>query len=189
MNVNDIEALYLTGLVYKSNVIDTDGETMSPEDVRYAQRYFANLVKKDPKRIDVMHNFKSTSSEVVKTWVEKEKNSSNVMWKLTIKVTDPKLIKSVLKGDYNGYSLGARGKGSVQKITKTVLIENPSFGFGKTSSSDVVDHFHLVKVNYDAMGKVIGGYTNEASDGHTHIIKGGTVTEMTDGHSHSFILD
>jgi hypothetical protein len=189
MSIKDVKAIYLTGLVYKSNTIDTDGETMSPEDVRYAYRHFSKLVKEDPRRIDVMHNFESTNSEVVKTWVEKDKESSDVLWKLTIKVTDQNLIKSVLEGKYNGYSLGARGKGSVQKAVRTVTIENPDFGFGKTSKTDAVDHVHLLKVTYDSLGRVTGGYTNKAPDGHFHEVKGGTVTELAKGHKHSFVLD
>jgi hypothetical protein len=48
-------------LVPTPPIYDTDGETMSPEDVRYAYRHFSKLVKEDPRRIDVMNNFESTN--------------------------------------------------------------------------------------------------------------------------------
>lgn len=182
----NIQKLVLSGTVYPANYIDTDKETITKEDLSYAKNHYDALVRKDAKRVDVNHDFKATDSVVTKSW-EEVNSDGTFLWKMECEVTSPDLIRKVLNGELNGYSLGA--KSCAGKELKSTKVE---YNESVVAKAEGETHSHLAYVEFNSSGKVIGGYTNKAKDGHYHVLKAGTMTDETVGgtpHTHRLIFD
>jgi len=187
-NLDKITKITVTGTVYPANYLDTDGETITKEDLQFAFNNYESILKKDLHRIDLQHNFTATSSEVVKSWMETNEEGV-LVWKLIADVYDSNLITKILRGEINGYSLGAKKSMGIEYQTRQ--IERNDFVVAKALPAGEDSHSHLAYVIFDVAGKVIGGYTNKAQDGHSHNILSGTSTAEAGDvlHSHRLLFD
>jgi hypothetical protein len=188
VSLDKITKVTVTGTVYPADYLDTDGETITKADLEFAFNNYDEILKRDLRRIDLQHNFTATSSEVVKSWMETNEGGV-LVWKMTANVYDSALISKILRGEINGYSLGARKSMGIEYQTRKV--ERNDFVVTKVSTGGDAEHSHLAYVVFDVSGKVVGGYTNKANDGHYHTIKSGTNTvEAGDVlHSHRLLFD
>jgi hypothetical protein len=93
--------------------------------------------------------------------------------------------EKVERGELNGYSVEAlvRPQDAIVEITVA------AHAWGFTEKND--GHEHSFFVVLDEVGRVIGGVTSKADDGHFHEIDFGTATEFAsngDQHAHRLFL-
>jgi hypothetical protein len=177
---NDEQIVY--GEVYAPYILDTHQEMMLPDDIKKMAHDFFLNGKYD--QFDVMHDNKVVSAKAIESFIARDGDPDFTpgSWVLGVKVMDAATWKEIKAGNISGFSLEAY-------VTKReAIVEIISFPevFGYTEKSDGHDHVYFVKL--DAFGKVIGGHTSKAADGHFHVIKFGTATEDSSKHSHRFFL-
>lgn len=175
----------VTGEVYAPYIIDSHNEMMLPEDVQIMAHRFLATLKND--QIDLMHNNKVVKAVVVESFIARPNDPeyNEGAWVMSVKIDDPDLWKAIKRGDYSGYSFEAYVTRSEAIVE--VTIESQVFGYVEKQ----LDHDHAFFVQVDDTGKVIGGHTSAAEDGHVHVIRSGTATEDADSpetHSHRFFL-
>ena len=182
----DTEHKVVKGVVYAAGYVDTDGETISPEDVRKMARDF--LANRKEKNIDIQHNWKESGCVVVESYFL-EKNDGTFpdnSWIIAVKCTD-EIWEKVEKGELNGFSIG----GYAEKYPKKVLVEVAKTITGETEANlnkDIIpEHQHNFIVYVDKDGETIKGVTDTVFE-HYHIIAHGTATEMELEHNHRIDL-
>lgn len=170
------------GVVYAAGQVDTDGETMSVEDVQKACWNF--LAQRKEKNIDIQHDWQQSGCYVVESYMT-EKDDPNFpesAWIMSVKCTD-EIFQKVIDGDLNGFSFG----GYAEKYAQKVLLEVAQQIVGETSpnlNKDVIpQHQHTFILWYDNKGKIVKGHTDVVMD-HSHPILYGTATEKVLLHSH-----
>lgn len=171
------------GIVYTANDVDTDGETMSVEDVQKAAWNF--LAQRKEKNIDLQHDWQESGCYVVESYVT-EKGDPNFpenSWVMAVKCTDD-VFEKVINGELNGFSFG----GYSQKFVQRVMLEVAKQIIGETNENlnkDVIpSHKHTYIIWYDNDGKIVKGHTDTVQD-HSHTISYGTSTDRALGHSHA----
>lgn len=170
------------GIVYTANDVDTDGETMSIEDVQKSCWNF--LAQRKEKNIDIQHDWQESGCFVVESYMT-EKNDPNFpenSWIMAVKCTD-EIFDKVENGDLNGFSFG----GYSQKFVQRVMLEVAKQIVGETYENlnkDVIPaHQHTFIMWFDNDGKIVKGHTDTIMD-HSHTISYGTSTDKELGHSH-----
>jgi hypothetical protein len=170
------------GIVYTAGYVDTDGETMSVDEVQKACWNFLALRKE--KNIDIQHDWQESGCYVVESYLT-EKDDPNFpenSWVMAVKCTDP-IFEKVVKGELNGFSFG----GYSTKYSKRVLMEVAKQIVGETEynlNKDVIPaHKHNFSIWFNVNGQIEKGMT-DVVDGHSHSITMGTATDFTIGHSH-----
>ena len=172
------------GEVYTPFEVDTDGETISDEDLRKAAWEFIGNGKVD--KIDIGHSFVESGCRVVESFIARkgDPDFKEGAWVLGVWCPD-EVWELVKKGELNGFSLAA----SVEKSPRRVLVEVAKQVVGETeknSEPDIIpEHTHTFVVNFDKDGNIVYGKTDVVFD-HFHEIKRGTVTESSAGHNHRF---
>ena len=176
----DHEEQVVFGEVYAPGFPDSQGDFMTPEEIKKMAYNF--LRKGAPSNIDVNHSQEPSGSYVVESFIAREGDPIFIpgSWVLGVKVPDETVWQMVKSGDLNGFSLDGFGV----RTPTTFAIEMPELLKGETMPEG--NHSHQFVVKYDRSGNFLGGYTNPASDGHTHLIVRGTVTEPSHGHVHRF---
>ena len=175
------------GIVYTAGHVDTDGETMTVEDVQKAAWNF--LAHRKEKNIDINHNWKASGCYVVESYMTEEgdPNFPPNSWVLAVKCTDD-VWKQVEDGDLNGFSFG----GTVSKYPARVLLEVAKQIIGETypnTNKDILpEHTHNFVIYYDEDGKIVKGIT-DVSQEHFHTISYGTATDKEISHSHRIDLN
>ena len=174
------------GVVYQALDIDTDGETMSVEDVQKAAWNF--LAQRKEKNIDIQHDWQESGCMVVESYLT-EKGDPNFpenSWVMAVKCTDD-VFQKVIDGELNGFSFG----GYSEKFAQKVLLEVAKQAVGETyenlNKEVIPGHKHSFIVWYDNDGKIVKGHTDTV-DGHQHTISYGTSTDKSVGHSHRIDL-
>jgi len=174
------------GVVYAAGYVDTDGETMTPEDVRKMAWDF--LANRKEKNIDIQHDWKESGCVVVESYFLEKSDGTfpDNSWIIAVKCTD-EIWEKVKKGELNGFSFG----GYAEKYPKKVLVEVAKTIVGETEANlnkDIIpEHQHNYVVYVDKDGKTIKGITDTVFD-HYHVIKHGTATEMELEHNHRIDL-
>ena len=170
------------GVVYCAGQVDTDGETMTIEDVQKSCWNFLALRKE--KNIDIQHDWQESGCYVVESYMT-EKEDTNFpehSWVMAVKCTDD-IFDKVIKGDLNGFSFG----GYSTKYTQRVLLEVAKQIIGETEDNlnkDIIPaHKHNFIIWYNNKGGIEKGVTDTVFD-HQHTITMGTATSVEAGHSH-----
>lgn len=184
----DEENKVVKGVVYAAHYVDSDGETMTPEDVRKAAWEF--LANSREKNIDVNHNWKQSGCYVVESYVTEAEDEyfPSDAWVLGVKCTD-EVWEEFKAGNLNGFSFG----GSIaEKYPQRVMIEVAKEIIGETyenANKDVVPpHTHNFTVYFDNSGNIVKGITDVVQN-HWHSIKYGTATEVVAAHAHRVSLE
>jgi len=183
----DAKNKIVKGIVYSAGYLDTDGETMTKQDVQSACWNFLKTRKEN--NIDIQHDWKQSGCVVVENYMT-EKGDPNFpedSWIMAVQCTD-EIWDKVEKGELNGFSFG----GSVEKYPARVLLEVAKEITGKTEpnlNKDIIpEHTHEFLVHCDKHGQIIGGKTGH-TDGHRHTVSYGTAVDKNVSHSHRIDLN
>lgn len=174
---------YVFGEVYAPGLVDTDGESMLPEDIEKMAHDFiaAGLVS----QLDINHTHELSGAEVVESFIARkgDPDYTEGAWVLGVRMKEGPLWEAVKAGDINGFSVEAL----VRK--QPVQAEIRAVKFAKGVTEPAADgHRHSFVVDFDDEGRVKFGRT-EAVNGHTHDIIGTVTTEKADGHAHRFFVE
>lgn len=166
--------------VYAPNVLDTDGDFMTAEDIETMAYSFMKSLKL--KNVDLQHNNQLQDACIVESFIAREGDTDFIpgSWVVGVHIADPKVWDMVEKGEVNGFSMETWAK----RVPSDLEINIPPTVKGDTTPAED-GHYHAFKVAFDKDGNFLGGMTDE-SEGHAHVIKRGTATETTDGHNHRF---
>lgn len=168
----DLQVVY--GEVYAPMVPDSDGDFMTPVEVRKMAHKFMMNQRNDA--VDTQHDNDKNGSFVVESFVA-GKNDTDYLpeaWVVGVYVPDPDMWGKVKKGEINGFSF----QGMVKSRDMTVEVELPDVLEGPTEKAE--GHEHVFVIDFDDDGKFLGGYTKPDDSGHTHTIERGTVTSKAD---------
>lgn len=169
------------GEVYAPNRLDTHGMMMLAEDIEtMAHRFLRDVVL--TKSIDQMHDNKAVNAYPVESFIARKNDPDGYTegaWVVGVKIEDPVIWDKVLKGDYNGFSIEVY----VTKAAVAAEIMTTPHVFGETEAE--ADHSHLFFAEINEEGRVIGGMTSKAADGHFHVIKRASATEDAGDVAHS----
>ena len=183
--VKSEEEQFVMGEVYVANDEDTDGDQMSPDEVRRMCHNF--MLSGGFDKIDrghdkqksgnlVVENFFVGSSDHPDGW---RKNS----WVMGAYILNPDDWAAVKKGDWNGWSWG--GKGAEVRVIKRTRV--PIKMAGTTELHPISDgHYHEIEAKFDSAGKLIPTRTSIVDD-HSHEVRHMTATEQESGHSHRLV--
>jgi hypothetical protein len=171
------------GLVYAPGVLDSQGEFMLAVDIEKMAHAFLGLDL--DVSIDLMHTGVLAGAHPVESFISRagDPDYPEGSWVMSVKITDPATWEAVKSGKLNGFSFQAM----VWKDDVVVEVDLVRDRTGLTEPSDGHGHFFLAQLGAD--GRVSGGATSPAPDGHVHAIRHGTATEAaSDGHSHRFFV-
>lgn len=174
------------GIVYTALDVDTDGETMSVEDVQKAAWNF--LAERKEKNIDIQHDWQASGCTVVESYVT-EKGDPNFpenSWVMAVKCTD-EIFQKVIDGELNGFSFGGYSEKFVQRVMLEVAKQAVGETFENLNKDVIPGHKHQFIVWYDNQGKIVKG-TTDTVECHQHTISYGTSTDKSIGHSHRIDL-
>lgn len=168
------------GEVYIPMIPDSDGDIMTAENIELTSHKFMKALRN--KQIDVNHDLSKVDATVVETFIARpgDKEFIEGSWVVGVHIEDPDVWASVEKGELNGFSMYGTGYSTQSEVE----MEIPEFVEGRTHLAEEHDHKFIVK--FDDEGNFLGGWTDEAEDGHKHSIIRGTATEDGAGHSHRF---
>jgi hypothetical protein len=176
------------GEVYAPYQIDTDGESMLPEDIEsMAHDFLANGLCN---KIDVQHNLEESGCKVVESFIARKDDPDGFVegaWVLGVKIIPVELWAQVQKGELNGFSF----YGPVKQVPVQAVVVATKRMIGKTEESMedglLPPHGHDLDIRFDQAGRVLPGLTGEALD-HRHLVLRTTATEQEMEHAHRMIL-
>lgn len=179
---SDDDRQIIYGEVYAPNRLDSHGEMMLAEDVELMAHRFMQL--DITKAIDVQHNNVPIAAYPVESFIARagDPDYTEGAWVMGVKVEDKLVWADIKAGNLNGFSFQAMVKAMEVDVEVDVLRDH----VGKTEQTD--DHEHYYFVQLDENGRVIGGRTSKAEDGHWHEIESGSVTRKTNRHNHRFFI-
>jgi hypothetical protein len=179
---------YVFGEVYSPLQVDTDGETMTAEDIQKMAHDF--IAHGSVTAIDMEHNHVACGAEVVESFIARKEDPdySEGSWVLGLRMQEGSVWEAVKSGDINGFSMDT----FVKKATRKVLVEITKISSGNTEKStdetEVQEHAHTFYVEFGDNGRVLLGTTDEVL-GHAHKISGTVVTDKALGHSHRYFVE
>lgn len=175
---NKLQIVY--GEVYLPNIPDSDGDFMTPDEIRKSAHDF--LSGSRGHNIDIEHDGDIIAAQVVESFIVRKDDATFIpdAWVVGVHIEDEATWESVEKGDLSGFSM----QGVAIKTESELTLEVPEFVKGETM--EVEEHVHGFTVQFDEEGGYLGGVTTPADDGHFHNILKGTSTEKVNGHSHRF---
>ena len=186
MLIKSIEEQVVLGAVYVPESIDSDGETMTKEDVqKMAYEFLSNgLVEK----IDVGHSCEESGNMVVESFVSRDNDPDFVpgTWVLGVKINNDEDWIKIKKGELNGFSFF----GTSKKESKRVLVEIISAISGETKKSAdglLPEHSHDFFIEFDDEGEVNKGFTSTDME-HKHDIRAVDATDTAMDHAHRINL-
>lgn len=176
------------GEVYAPYLIDTDGEAMTPGDIKKMAHDFLATGKVN--KIDTEHNLQESGCLVVESFLARQNDPDGFIegsWVLGVKIFPDELWAKVLKGELNGFSFYGR----VDKVQATAVVTVVRRMVGKSELSAegglLPPHEHDLDVQFNDEGHVIPVMTGK-SLGHSHPVLRTTATEEVLEHSHRMIL-
>lgn len=181
---------YVYGPVYSPLQIDTDGESMTKEDVKQLAHEFVARGLAD--KIDISHNKIPSGAVVVESWLSREGDllaAKNELpegtWMLGVRVPEGALWEDIKSGKLNGFSFDAM----VQKSIRRVTVDIAKIVIGETEANSDIEvvpgHVHDFYVEFNSEGRVTLGFTDNRFE-HIHQILGTVTTEEELGHTHRF---
>ena len=179
---------YVYGEVYAPDIVDTDGESMSAQDIQKMAHDF--IASGKVSALDTDHNQEICGAQVVESFIARkgDPDFAEGSWVLGVRMTDGELWERVQSGELNSFSVDAL----VTKVASDRALPKLSAACGTTleqvARSDIPPHTHAYFIEYDANGRVAFGKTDEVL-GHSHAIKGTVTTEKSEGHSHRFFVE
>lgn len=175
------------GIVYTAGYVDTDGETVSKQDIQNAAWSF--LAEGKVLNIDIQHNYEKSGCYVVESYMTEEGDPHFPAdsWVIAVKCTD-EIFEKVESGELNGFSFG----GTAVKYPKRALLEVAKDILGETEENlnkDVIPaHKHNFHIMYNTKGDIVKAVTDVVYD-HSHTITYGTATDKEISHSHRIDLN
>ncbi len=179
---------YVYGVVYAPLEVDTDWETITPEDVRKMAHEF--LASGKVTRIDWQHNRQETGAEVVESFIARpgDPDYPEGAWVLGVRIPEGPVWEAVKAGKINGFSVDM----SAVKVPKRVAVDIARIALGSTEENvngdEVPPHRHEYYVEFDSEGNVVFGTTSEEM-GHVHRIAATVRTEEARGHVHRYFVE
>jgi len=179
---------YVYGEVYAPDIVDTDGESMTAEDIQKMAHDFiaSGLVR----ALDTEHNNQLCGAEIVESFIARkgDPDYAEGAWVLGVRMTEGPLWERVKSGDLNSFSVEAL----VTKVPSDRELPNLGFVAGTTllpvAKDGVEPHKHAFFLQFDNQGRVVFGKTDVVAD-HYHEIIGTVTTEQAMGHAHRFFLE
>ena len=166
------------------NVLNVYGDFHTEQSVRE----FAYGFMVDGFGIDINHDNVDVSSSiyVVESFIARENDPDFVQgaWVIGLLVKDAEIWDKILTGELTGYSYEA----IVTMLPIEIMAPTNRLFSGKTEKNLDNGHFHNYFVLLDKDGRVQVGGTDQAEDGHSHIIRQATVTEEKNLHRHLFTM-
>lgn len=185
----DEEKQLVFGEVYAPNMVDTDWEAMTPEDVEYAAHTF--MKNKYIENIDIGHNLKESGACVVESYIVRNPNDpfyTEGAWVMAVWVPDD-VWKQVKAGDLNAFSFyGTSKKQPVQVVVEVVSLATGETEAGENLEKDIAAHRHTFVIRLDEKGYVVSGYTDFVNN-HQHSIRLTSATEKSMGHAHRYFVE
>lgn len=178
------------GVVYMPNIVDTQGDFMTAEEIQKAAYAFTK--KGDMGAIDIYHNNKRINAAIVESFISHKSDTRFPVagsWVVGVHIDDADIWEKIKKGELNGFSMEAlvRVRESTDDTLKCI---NKGTGrvVGVTKTAD--GHEHSYEIVYGPDGKLANGKTSAAKDAngvlHFHTISGGMVTDAIQDHRHRF---
>lgn len=174
------------GVVYEPNVPDAHGDFMLADTIEKAAHMF--LSRAFVRNIDTNHDLEANGSVVVESFIARKGDPDfpEGSWVLGVHVPDDDRWAEVRKGELGGFSLyGVAERGEEVEIE----LEIPEDGIVWGVTAEHEGHTHRFVAKFDEAGNFLGGQTEEAEDGHFHMISKGTVTDSGGGASHNHRFD
>lgn len=170
------------GEVYAPNVLDTYGEFMTAEDIETMAHRFMQLDLRTV--IDTEHNNIPNGAYPVESFIAREGDPDYTpgAWVLGVHIPNDGLWRKVKSGELNGFSFQSLVNPASAEVCYSVTRDQ----VGKTQPQS--DHDHTYFVQLDEMGRVVGGVTSKAADGHFHEITRASHTGTANDHTHRFFL-
>lgn len=182
----DQEKQIVYGCVYAPGVLDTLGEFMTADDIEaMAHRYMKSVDL--TQSIDVRHDNVPTDCYPVESFIARKGDPDypEGSWVLGVKVPDTDLWERIKKGELNGFSFQCM----VTPVEMEIQYEVVRDHVGPVEKAEnAPDHEHTMFVQVGPDGKVIGGVTSKAADGHFHKITRASMTEKAEDHTHRYFL-
>lgn len=119
---------YVFGEVYAPDIVDTDGESMTAEDIRKMAHDFIATGK--VKELDTNHNHKICGAEVVESFIARsgDPDFAEGAWVLGVRMPDGPLWEMVKSGEINSFSVDTL----VTKVQSDRNLPNYSVSCGTT---------------------------------------------------------
>jgi len=173
-------------VVYVAGEIDSDGETMTADEVRKAAWGF--LEKRKEKNIDLQHDWKESGCYVIESYVTEEetKDFPKDAWVMAVKCTD-EVWGKIKSGLLNGFSFGGVAKTSTRRVLAEVAKEIIGDTEENLNKDIIPAHKHQFLLHLDRDGNIVRGKT-DVVEGHYHKISYGTATDKELDHSHLISL-
>ena len=179
---------YVYGVVYAPLEVDTDWETITPDDLKRMAHEFLASGKVDC--IDLQHNRMPTDARVVESFIARKGDPDypEGSWVLGVRVPEGPLWEAIKAGKINGFSVDM----SALKVPKKVAVDIARIALGKTElnvDDEVLPaHTHEYYVEFASDGTVLFGVTDTVFD-HSHTIVGTVRTEESLGHVHRYFVE
>ena len=182
----DKEKRIIYGEVYTPNTIDTDGESMTAEEIEILAHRFMTLPELN-KTIDTMHDNVPNECYPVESFIARKNDPDGYTegsWVLATKIVSDDLWGKVKRGELNGYSMEAMVKR--REVETEIEMYRDNIGVTEKDYNDGHQHAFFVQLGED--GRVVHGFTSE-TNGHKHVIGKGTATEQANGHKHRYFVE
>ena len=176
------EERIVLGAVYVPESIDSDGETMTREDVQRMAHDFLSSGRVD--KIDIGHSCMESGNKVIESFVARDNDPDFIpgTWVLGIKINNDDDWIGIKKGELNAFSFF----GAAKKESKRVLVEIVSSVSGTTKAvADglLPEHEHDYYIEFDDSGEISKGQTAMVLN-HRHSISAVDATDITMDHAH-----
>lgn len=177
------------GEVYAPNMVDTDWEAMTSEDVEFAAHEF--MKNGYINNIDVNHDLNPSGAKVVESFIVRNPDEpffKEGAWVMGVWVPE-NIWADVKDGKLNGFSFyGTSAKQPVSVIVDVVRSLVGETEKAQDTAKNMDDHQHTFVIRLDEYGKVISGHTDFKFN-HQHVIKYTTATEEAMEHAHRFFVE
>lgn len=183
------EQQIVLGEVYAPNMVDTDWEAMTPENVEKMAHNF--LAKGYLDHIDVRHNLVSSGAKVVESFIVRNPNDpffTEGAWVMGVWVPDD-LWKQVKEGELNAFSFwGTSSKHPVRVAVEVVRSVVGTTEEAQDDAESMEKHSHTFVVRLDTKGLVVSGHTDFVQN-HQHTISCTSATDREQSHSHRYFVE
>lgn len=177
------------GEVYAPNMVDTDWEAMTPENVEFAAHEF--MKNGYINNIDINHDLNPSGAKVVESFIVRNPEEpffKNGAWVIGVWVPED-IWADVKAGELNGFSFyGTSAKQPVSVVVDVVRSLVGETEKAQDTAASMDKHQHTFVLRLDEYGKVISGHTDFKFN-HQHSIKYTTATEKAMEHAHRFFVE
>lgn len=186
--IKDEKQQIVYGEVYSPMRLDTDGETMTAEDIVLMERRFMD--SSSVHKIDIEHDAVESGCEVIRSFIAMKNDPDGYVqgaWVLGVKVHPAPIWDMVMKGELNGFSFC----GSIERISAEAVVQMVAKAYGETEKSEegmLPSHVHKCEVIYGDNGKPVPNQFTEYELEHRHIVMASTATSVVMEHGHRLLM-